>query len=170
MYQGRGWHKTTSSAIVTNYGTTVATFAPTPTTVLKTAATHAYTFTPINMLSTFIKYPENYQGVMSPTCTPTSTCLVFPIQRKVVAISLGAAASSLNVNGMTNGIYIVPDQLIDMKVASSTNLDKYTIVHQPLTTRQVMPLLGNAATTFTITNTQNAGAIFLRNYWNTVKM
>lgn len=33
-----------------------------------------------------------------------------------------------------------------------------------------MPLLGNTQNTFFITNTQNTGAIFLRNYWNTVKM
>ncbi len=57
-----------------------------------------------------------------------------------------------------------------MRLASSTILDKYTIVHQPLTTRQDMPLLAFAANTFVITNTQNSGAIFLRNYWNTVKM
>lgn len=33
-----------------------------------------------------------------------------------------------------------------------------------------MPLLGGAPNTFTITNTQNSGNVFLRNYWNTVKM
>jgi len=57
-----------------------------------------------------------------------------------------------------------------MRLASGTNLDKYTIIHPPLTERTVMPLLANALNTFTITNTQNSGQIFLRNYWNTVKM
>lgn len=57
MYQGRGWYKTTSSLIVTDYATTVATFTPSPTTVLKPLSTHSYTFSPNNMLTTFINYP-----------------------------------------------------------------------------------------------------------------
>lgn len=107
---------------------------------------------------------------MSATCTSTSTCLIFPNQRKVVTVEPGTSKSSLAISGMTNGIYIVPDLKIDMKLASATKLDKYTIIHPPLTTRKVMPLLSNTANSFTITNTQNTGAIFLRNYWNTVKM
>lgn len=57
-----------------------------------------------------------------------------------------------------------------MRLASPTNLDLYTVIHPPLTTRLVMPLLANAANTFTITPTQNSGGVFLRNYWNTAKL
>lgn len=155
---------------VTNYGTSGATFTPSPTTVLSQGSTHSYTFNSINLRTAFIKYPENYDKVMAVTCTSPNTCLVFPKQRKVVRVSTGAAATSMAINGMTNGIYVVPQQTIDFKLASTTNVHKYTIVHQPLTTRTIMPLLSNAVNTFTITNTQNTGAIFLRNYWNTVRM
>lgn len=57
MYEGRGWYKTTNSMVVTDYGTTGATFSTAPTTVLETGAVHSYTFNSINLLTTFIKYP-----------------------------------------------------------------------------------------------------------------
>jgi hypothetical protein len=103
-------------------------------------------------------------------CTTTSICLIFPKQRKVVTVEVGTAISTLAINGMTNGIYIQPIANINLKLASSTNLDKYQIVHPVLLERNYMPLNGGAVNTFTITNTQNSNNIFLRNYWNTVKM
>lgn len=42
------------------------------------------------------------------TCTTTGTCLVFPKQRKVVTVEAAASIASLAINGMTNGIYVVP--------------------------------------------------------------
>ena len=99
------------------------------------------------------------------------TCLIFPKQRKVVTVTPPAIGiTSLLVTGLTNGIYVLPQMLIDLKVASSTNLDKYPVYHDYLTTRQVMPDNAMAPNTFVITNTQNSGQIYLRNYWNTVKM
>ena len=70
-----------------------------------------------------------------------------------------------------NGIYILPVNKIDLKLASATNLDKYQIVHPLLVERNYMPVIGVAAlNTFDIINTQNSNNIFLRNYWNTVKI
>ncbi len=103
-------------------------------------------------------------------CTTGGTCLIFPKQRKVVTVEAGAGVSSLAVNGMTNGIYIQAQNNLDVKLASSTNLDKYSIVHPLMLERNYMPLNAAAVNTFTITNTQNSNNVFLRNYWNTVKM
>lgn len=57
-----------------------------------------------------------------------------------------------------------------MKLVSAASVHKYQVAHGSLTTQTTMPLLASAANTFTIVNTQNTGAIFLRNYWNTVQM
>lgn len=105
------------------------------------------------------------------TCASTAgNCLVFPIQRLVVVKAAGAAVTSLLLTTMVNGIYVLPTQNFDMRLVSSTNIDKYQVVHGSLTTLMTIPLLASAANTFTIVNTQNTGAIFLRNYWNTVQM
>lgn len=106
------------------------------------------------------------------TCTTTSTCLVFPKQRKIVNFALTPAAgtTSLSINGLNNGIYVLPQNLINMKLSSPTNLDRYVIDHGYLATRKVIPPLSNASNTFTITNLQGPGNIFLRNFWNIVKM
>lgn len=69
---------------------------------------------------------------MPVTCTSGSICLIFPKQRKVVTVEAGTSTTTLAVNGMTNGIYIQPDDSIDLKLASSTNLDKYQILHPVL--------------------------------------
>jgi hypothetical protein len=180
MYEGRGWYKTISMATVQNYGTSGgATFtpsiAPNPSMVLETMKDHIYTFNSIALYSSFIKYPENYQDVMPLVCTGTGSCLVFPKQRKVVTIESNAAITTLTLSGMTNGIYIKPVNNIDLKLASSTILHKYQIVHPLLLERNYMPAIGSASTgtplnTFDIINTQNSNNIFLRNYWNTVKI
>jgi hypothetical protein len=105
------------------------------------------------------------------TCASTAgNCLVFPIQRLVVVKAAGAALATLVLTAMVNGIYVLPTQTFDMRLVSSTRVDKYQVMHGSLTTLTTMPLLASAANTFTIVNTQNTGAIFLRNYWNTVQM
>lgn len=71
---------------------------------------------------------------------------------------------------MTNGIYVFPEKYINLKLATTTSLEKYLVNHGVLNTRKTMPLNSDAANTFTITNTQNSNNVFLRNYWNTVKM
>ena len=59
------------------------------------------------------------------TCTTAGNCLIFPIQRKIVAILNGITTSSLSIFGLTNGKYSLPESNINMKLASLTNLDKY---------------------------------------------
>ena len=172
LYEGRGWYKTINMASVVNYGTTGATFTPSSTMVLETMKDHVYTFNSIALYSSLIKYPENYQDVMPLICTRTGgSCLVFPRQRKVVTIEGNVALTTLKLSGMTNGIYIQPVDKIDMKLASLTNLAKYQIIHPLLVERNYMPVIGAAAlNTFDIVNTQNSNNIFLRNYWNTVRI
>ncbi len=63
------------------------------------------------------------------TCTTGGTCLIFPQQRKVVTVEAGTSVSSLAVNAMTNGIYVQAQNPLDVKLASTTNLDKYSIIH-----------------------------------------
>ena len=108
---------------------------------------------------------------MALNCTSTSICLVFPKQRKVVNFAMTpTTTTSLLINGLTNGIYVLPQNLLNFKLSSPTKLDRYIIDHGHLATRKIMPLLSNAANTFTITNMQGPGNIFLRNFWNIVKM
>ena len=108
---------------------------------------------------------------MPVTCTTGNICLIFPKQRKVVTVETGVSVTNLAVNGMANGIYVLPVNNIDLKLASSNSLAKYQIVHPRLLERNYMPVIGAAAVnTFNIINTQNSNSIFLRNYWNTVRI
>ncbi len=134
IFEGRGYYRTTNTTIVTDYGLSGATFTPNPLTVLKTSATHAYTFNALNLLSAFIEYPDNYDKIMPLTCTTAGTCLIFPRQRKIVAILPGTTTSALSLLGLVNGKYLLPDTNIFMKLASLTNLDKYEVYHNYLQT------------------------------------
>jgi hypothetical protein len=108
---------------------------------------------------------------MAITCTSVNTCLVFPKQRKIVTYQpTPAFTTSFLISGLVNGIYVLPQTMIDLKLSSPTNLDKYIVDHGYLLTRQYIPALGYAPNTFKITNMQGPGTIFLRNFWNVVKM
>jgi hypothetical protein len=173
LYEGRGWYKTISMASVANPGLTGgATFASSSPMVLEPMKDHTYTFTSIALSAAFIKYPENYQAVMPLSCVRTgNTCLVFPKQRKIVTVESGASILSILVSGMTNGIYIQAMNNIELTVASSNSLVKYQIVHPLMAERNYMPVIGaTALNTFSIIPTQNSNNVFLRNYWNTVKL
>ena len=126
------------------------------------------------MVGAYIKYPENYQDVMPLTCSTSlagASCLIFPKQRTVVVYAEpGVSTGALSVQGMTNGIYIQPNDKIEIKVGSLSNVNKYQLTHPVLVERDYQPLAGGAVNMFDIINTQNSGNIFLRNYWNTVKM
>lgn len=67
---------------------------------------------------------------------------------------------------MTNGIYLEPQsKFIDILALTPTSSNLYAILHNNLTTRQIVPTT-NTANWMTITPTQTPG-IFLRNYMNT---
>lgn len=119
------------------------------------------------MTAAFLNYPESYHDVMTHTCiNPTGKCIVFPRQRRVVAIpSPPLPVSSITLNNMTNGIYLSPiSSYINLTVLSASNIDFYNIPHQNLTTI-TNNYFNGSSTRMTITPTQNP-YIFLRNHMN----
>jgi hypothetical protein len=136
--------------------------------------THTYTFgTVFPTTVAIIDYPENYQGVMSTTCAYSDgSCFVFPNQRRVVTIStLSTSTTTLVITALNNGIYVQPPSTISFVVSSDTTstLNKFSVVHSPFNTLQTILSSGNP-TAIDIINVQTIGGVFLRNYWNTVKI
>lgn len=86
------------------------TFSATPPEVLAKGATHTFSLLSDTYNTFFVKYPENYNTVMPTTCMESTgnICLVFPKQKKVMAVLPNVTTTSLALNGMINGIYVQP--------------------------------------------------------------
>ena len=129
---------------------------------------HTYTFTSRTYSASIIDYPENYNNVMTTSCTiSTGKCIVFPKQRRVVVIITTPAASGILILlSMVNGMYVNPmSAFINLAIYTSSTLDIYNVYHNNLTTilKNYVSGINNY---MTITPTQSPN-VFLRNYMNT---
>ena len=105
---------------------------------------------------------------MTTSCTiPTGRCIVFPKQRRVLAIiTTPVASGSLVLFTMVNGMYVNPmSSYINLTVYTSSTIDYYNVYHKNLTTI-IKNYVTNVTNYMTITPTQNPN-VFLRNYMNT---
>ena len=131
---------------------------------MQASSSHTFTFNSATTEAVFLRYPVNYEGVMTNSCSsPQGQCLSFPQQRGLLLLpTLPTTLSSVTLTNMINGMYVSPvDDNFTLTVASSGAVDYYEVPHNNLTV-----LLNNPTTTLphsmTITTPQNLGE-FVRN-------
>ena len=58
----------------------------------------------------FFRYPDNYDTIMPLECAESggNTCLIFPNQQRVLTILPSLNTNTITLNGMNNGIYLLP--------------------------------------------------------------
>lgn len=129
----RGYYYTTAAA-ETVISTTTS-FTPSNNEVLATNVNHVFTLTLTAAVTTshiiYIVYPENYNGIMSSSCTISGhTCYAFPT-RNWITIYPGSTLSgmvTLTLQGMNNGYYIQPSSLyIKITVSRGAAADIYYV-------------------------------------------
>jgi hypothetical protein len=98
-------------------------FTPSNIEVLKTNVAHTFTFNTQTVTAAMLDYPENYDDVMTHSCTNAlGKCIVFPNQKRVVVVPTAATSlSSLQLLAMNNGMYVSPlSKYINLTIASSS--------------------------------------------------
>lgn len=143
--------------------------------MLYTSINHVFTLTLTAPVTTshiiYIVYPENFNNIMSSTCTVAGhTCYAFPT-RNWITIYPGSTLSgmiTLTLQNMNNGYYIQPSSLyIKITVSRGAAADIYYVTQPEHGTLQRRPGGTYYASSMSIAPTQTP-SIFLRNYANTV--
>lgn len=175
MTYARGYYYTT--AVAETVMSNSPTFTPSNNEVLATNVNHVFTLTLSASVTTshiiYIVYPENFNNIMSSSCTISGhTCYAFPT-RNWITIYPGSTLSgmiSLTLQGMNNGYYIQPSSLyIKVTVARGAAADVYYVTQPEHATLQRRPGVTYYGSSISISPTQTP-SIFLRNYANTVIM
>ena len=77
-------------------------------------------------------------------------CLIFPTQKRILVILPSVSTSSILLSGMNNGIHVKPlSDRFDVVAITPTSVNFYDVLHNNLTTLQIIPDTG-AATYMTI--------------------
>jgi hypothetical protein len=132
----RGFYYTTTVAETILAGTT--SFTPNNNEVLATNISHVFSFTLTTSLTTsgviYIVYPENYNNVMSSSCTVSGhTCYAFPTRNWITILpgSTLTGTVTLTLQGMNNGYYLQPSSIyIQIKIIrTGAAADVYNVLH-----------------------------------------
>jgi hypothetical protein len=107
----------------TQYGDTISTFVPSNLEVQKTNVAHTFTFNTQTVTAAMLDYPENYDNLMTHSCSNAiGKCIVFPNQKRVVVVpAVATSLSTLQLLTMNNGMYVSPlSKYINLTIASSS--------------------------------------------------